>query len=437
MTRRIAVLAGMATLLAGSIAAQSAPTPKLSGKTPGECTKEAYTWHTAQLTDVVTALRAAKDPEESRAAAAKYSALYAAVNAEARRAAAECGAQFNVETVAPSELFDLAGLYAFVRDTANARRATERGLTAKNLTPRQRGQALLLAINLEITRSNGYFGVLDQAERYVAQIDQFPDSLADLKLAAHQRMLGQYEYLDVDDGLRQHATAIIDLGRRLGKTSALTSAFLSLARSAADELHADSALMILDRAEKELGAAVAAKSFKDFRDRYALIGTRAAPVTGQYWLNVDGTPAPLQPGNGTVTFIEFTAHWCMPCKNSYPGVRSLAERFRGKPFQGVLVTSLYGYLGDRRNLNESQEVEADRAYFTQEHAIPFRIAVNPPPNDRHGQPKVDEDYRVGGIPQIIIVDKRGVIRQIVTGWDRGNTERIGRYIDRLLLEPTG
>jgi hypothetical protein len=124
----------------------------------------------------------------------------------------------------------------------------------------------------------------------------------------------------------------------------------------------------------------------------------------------------------------------MPCKNSYPGLREVAERFRGKDFEGVLVTSLYGYLGDRRDLTPEQEVEADREYYTKEHALPFRVAINSPVKGE--QVKVDTDYRVGGIPQIVIVDKRGIIRQIVIGWDHGNTKRIGDLIERLLREPT-
>jgi thiol-disulfide isomerase/thioredoxin len=409
--------------------------PNFAGSTPAECTRRATEWRIAQLTAAMTALRTAKDPEESRAASAKYAALYGAASKESQRAARACAAAFNVDSISPAQLPDLAALYSFAGDTAKTRRATERALAAPNLSPRQRGQTLALAMAQEITaRPSDYFGIIAGAERYLAQIDQLPDSLADIKLAAHQRMLGQYEYLDVDEGLRQHATAIIELGRRSGSSASLPGAFLSLARSAADYLHPDSALMILDAAEKELGTEKVGAMFKDFRNRYALIGKPAAAITGQYWLNAGGAPVPVQPGNGKVTFIEFTAHWCMPCKNSYPGVRSLAERFRGQAFEGVLVTSLYGYLGTRKNLTAEQEVDADRSYFTQEHELPFKVAVNPPPKTGRSQPAVDEAYRVGGIPQIVIVDKRGIIRQIVIGWDRGNTDRIGQIIEQLLNE---
>ena len=33
-----------------------------------------------------------------------------------------------------------------------------------------------------------------------------------------------------------------------------------------------------------------------------------------------------------------------------------------------------------------------------------------------------------------IIDKKGVIRQIVTGWDQGNTERFSKFIDQLIAE---
>jgi thiol-disulfide isomerase/thioredoxin len=153
------------------------------------------------------------------------------------------------------------------------------------------------------------------------------------------------------------------------------------------------------------------------------------------------TPDWCTPGNGKVTLVEFTAHWCGPCKNSYPGIKKVAQHFAGQPFQGVMVTGIYGYVGEKRNLTPEQEVEADAEYFGKEHAVPFPVAINvnapvsDPNNPReYPNPKVDRAYRVGGIPQIVIIDKHGVIRQIVIGWDHGNTERFTNYITQLLAE---
>lgn len=411
--------------------AQAVPkAPSVDAHAPVDCVKGLNDWRSAQMIPAATAVRSAS-PEARDSAVAVYQRIYSAVNAEAVRSAKECGAKFSVDKVPTAQLTDLANLYTFVGDTANRRRASERALSSTDLTPRQRGQALLAALGEEIHAAGDHFGILAGPERVVAQIDAMPDSLADIKLSGHLSLLGRYEYLDVNEGLRVHATALIALGRRLGNAGAMISGFESLARSAADRLQPDSALAILAAAEKELGPEKTRARFEDFRNRYALIGTKGVPVTGTWWLNSGTSTAPVQPGDGKVHLIEFTAHWCVPCKNSYPGLRAIAERFKGQPFDGVMVTQLYGYLGQQRPLTAEQEVEADRVFYTQEHGLSFRVAISPFPTGQ-SMPAMDAAYRIGGFPQIVILDRAGIIRQIVTGWDQGNTKRIGDYVERLL-----
>ena len=437
-SRFVAVLLALVPAVGVAQLQPSATAPVVAAKTPGECTKALNDWRTEQITPLMNAYRTAT-PENREKAVAAYTAAFRSLSSETTRAAGVCAARFDVKTIPSAQLSELVELYALAADTAGRRRVTERMLSATDLPPRQKAEALVLEMRQEISRQTGYFGILESAERVADRIDALPDSLADIKLRAHQSLLGQYEYLDVNEGLRKHATATIELGRRLKMPQATVGGFESLARSAADRLQPDSALAILAAAEKEIGSELANKAFADFRNRYALIGTKAAPIEGQWWLNMTGTPSTVMPNDGKVRLIEFTAHWCAPCKNSYPGLRSIAERFSGKGFEGVLVTSLYGYIGAQKALTPEQEVEADRAYYGKEHELPFRVAVNPPPKPQPGkfmQPKADEDYRVGGIPQIVIIDRRGVIRQIVIGWDQGNTKRIGDLIERLLKEPS-
>ena len=402
---------------------------------PAACSKSVNEWRTAQVAPALAEYRKATD--STRPALQKaYVAAYNAANTGSQKMAAECAAKFSVATIPAAELMDLITLYNTARDTTNSRLATQRVMTEKNLPPRVHGQALLLAMSQEATRDPSYFGIIAGAEKYASEIDQLPDSLDDLKLMAHRTMVYRYDYLDVADGLAHHATALIALGRKLNRSQDMITGYSLLARSYADRLHPDSALRILDAGEKEIGDS-ATESFKDFRHRYALIGTAAPVISAEWWINPDSkevvTPAP-----GKVTLIEFTAHWCGPCKNSYPGLRALAERLKGEPFTGLMVTQLYGYLGTRQNLSPEQEVAADREYFGTEHALPFPVAINPQIKQVAGQPfaqpKADADYRVGGIPQIMLIDKKGIIRQIVTGWDQGNTERFSTYINQLVSE---
>ncbi len=439
----------LAALLVTALAAAVVPAPASAQTTtsrapaadngsmssPAACAKSASDWRAARVAPALAEYRKATD--STRPALQKaYVAAYNAANAGAQQMAADCAAKFSVATVPAAQLMDLIALYNAARDTANGRLATERVMTEKNLPPRVHGQALMLAMNQEATRDPSYFGIIAGAEKYASEIDQLPDSLDDLKLMAHRTMVYRYDYLDVADGLAHHATALIALGRKLNRPQEMITGYSLLARSYADRLHPDSALRILDAGAKEIGDS-ATERFKDFRDRYALIGTPAPVISAEWWINPDSKGV-VTPATGKVTLIEFTAHWCGPCKNSYPGLRALAERLKGEPFTGLMVTQLYGYLGTRQNLSPEQEVAADREYFGKEHALPFPVAINPQMKQVAGQPfmqpKPDMDYRVGGIPQIMIIDKKGVIRQIVTGWDQGNTERFSKYIDQLISE---
>ena len=410
------------------------PAQKTSQLSPAACTKAANDWRTAQVVQPLAAYRVATDANRAELQA-KYVDAINVAGKGAQKMAAACAAKFSVATTPPAQLGDLVTLLTLAQDTTNVRLATDRLLTDKTLPQRARAQGMILGMNRAITANSNHFGVLDDAEKFVAQIDALPDSLNDMKIQAHSRMLGQYEYLDVADGLEKHALAIIALSRDNPASQSMVSGYRSLARSFADRLHPDSALKILDAGERVIGP-TAAKTFEDFRARYALIGKRASKIDAQWWINTDEKSV-VTPVPGKVTLVEFTAHWCGPCKNSYPGLRSLSERFKGKEFTGVMVTQLYGYLGTQKNLTPEQEIEADRAYFGKEHAVPFPVAVNPQikqTGTAFVQPKPDTDYRVGGIPQIMIIDKNGIIRQIVTGWDQGNTERFAKFIDQLLAE---
>jgi thiol-disulfide isomerase/thioredoxin len=217
---------------------------------------------------------------------------------------------------------------------------------------------------------------------------------------------------------------------------AMASAYSSLARGQGDFLHADSALMILDEADRVFGTAFpdGHRWLDGQREMYRLVGTRATPVEGKWWINAsDGST--LMPGDGKVSVIQFTAHWCVPCKHSYPGMLAMSKHFAGKPVESVLETYLYGYIGKRMGLAPEQEVAADRDYYTGEYGLPFKIAINPTPARGDTTTKdTERRYAVGGIPQIVVVDQKGIIRATVVGWDMGNEKRLTALIDRILLE---
>ena len=60
--------------------------------------------------------------------------------------------------------------------------------------------------------------------------------------------------------------------------------------------------------------------------RYSLVGTGAAPIKAPRWLNAPSDLTEMAM-DGAVTLLEFTAHWCGPCRESYPGINRLRQQY--------------------------------------------------------------------------------------------------------------
>jgi len=389
--------------------------------------------------------------------AGKTPDVTAIVNA-AKKVTRDCAAKIDASTATVRERGDLASLYVYTGDTAKAEHVVDDMLKAKG-SEADRAEALAAGVRLAIAKWDPFAGRNRQAEKLLADLDRLSDGVIATKISAHTMMLGRYDYADNDEGLRLQATQLLALAKRALELNAMPmtqarpaqgdrpavpavsgaympmlNAYSSLARAEGDYLHADSALMVLDEGIRVVGSAFppAKSSLEANKKMYQLVGTTATPVSGRWWVNAaDNTTAKL--GDGKVSILQFTAHWCVPCKQSYPPMLRLMGKYKGKPVESVMVTGLYGFLGDQRDMTPEQEVAADREYYAQHHHLPFPVAINPAPA-RGQQDDNEARYAVGGIPEIVIIDRKGVIRATVVGWDKGNEARFASLIDKLLAE---
>jgi thiol-disulfide isomerase/thioredoxin len=443
MTKRMVMVGSLIAGLAPAGFAQGA-TLAVPQTAAAQCRLDASNYQAKKVAD----LRAAGTTLTSE--------LVRPITAEAKRIARDCANKISPDGASVAELSALSSLYLYTNDTSKAKDAVARVTAKPGMSERDRADAMVAAEQLAIATFDPFIGLNPDAERYVREVDQMSDAVLAQKVRAHDLLLARYEYADIDDGLRDHARKLLDLAQRALRTNALgilmparpgapsvnaaypvmATAYSSLARGAGDFFHADSALMILDEADRVLGT-VYPDEHRDLdgqRAMYKLVGTKATPIDGKWWINgTDG--ASLTPGDGRVTLIQFTAHWCAPCKHSYPGMLNMSRHFAGKPVESILYTDLYGFIGAKANLTPEQEVAEDRDYYTKEHGLPFKIAINPPlargdtvtrDNNRR--------YEVGGVPEIIVVDQRGIIRATVVGWDNGNEKRLTALIDKILTE---
>jgi len=384
-----------------------------------------------------------------------------AIVAASRKVMRDCAEKIDESKASVRERSDLASLWISTGDTSRAERIVNE-LLGQQGSESDRADARIAGIRLAIAKWDAFAGANPEGERLVRQLDGLSDAVMAQKITGHASLLGRYEYADLDEPIRAQATQLLALTKRAVETNALPmtearpaqgsrpavpsynpayvsmlSAYQSLARTHGDFLHADSALMVLEEAERVVGPSYpyASASIAGSKAMYKLVGESATPIDGKWWVNAaDGSV--VKPGNGRISIVQFTAHWCVPCKKSYEPMNRLMAKYKGKPVESIMATNLYGYIGTKRNLTPEQEVAADRDYFAVEHKLASTVAINPSTDPRAPEYAATNDgrYAVGGIPEIVIIDRKGVIRATVVGWDRGNEARFAAFIDKLLAE---
>jgi thiol-disulfide isomerase/thioredoxin len=168
------------------------------------------------------------------------------------------------------------------------------------------------------------------------------------------------------------------------------------------------------RAGKEQTAHVllAALPSQDDMVRMDLVGT-FAPT----WRDVESVSGSFPPSisalRGRVILLDFWATWCGPCRVVIPKLGALQARYGA---QGLSV------------LGVSTEESEDVALFTQRMAVPYAVAV-----DKHAQ--TTRSYGVMSLPTLVVIDKRGVVRDVAIGYDSSEDARLESSVRSLLAEP--
>lgn len=383
---------------------------------------------------------------QQRAVKQLTSEIVRKIEADKVAMAQKCAAQFGVATVPETDLPPLIALYGEAAQPDLAKAALTRALASKTMPVTSRAEVLAQAVStgLREPKSDERNARL---ERYVDELDRLPGDLLEIKLGTHARMNGYYRGDDIDDGIIKHSTWLIERAKtftpeqRVQHGSTIISAHINMAEAVAGRGDNPRALTLLKAARTGWGDIRNADRMLDpVMARYALVGTLGAPITAPRWLNAPANTTIAMPG--AVTLLEFTAHWCGPCKESYPGVKRLLAKYGSRGFRVVLATELYGYFGAERPLTPEAEFERDREYWAHE-GLNVPVAVEdqrkPPVRGADGNYTYfdnpnDKAYEVGGIPQIHIIDKQGRIRLIMVGYDDANEKSLATLIEKLLKE---
>ncbi len=146
--------------------------------------------------------------------------------------------------------------------------------------------------------------------------------------------------------------------------------------------------------------------------RMDLVGT-FAPT----WRDVETVNGSFPPSigalRGRVVLLDFWATWCAPCRIVVPKLGALQGRYGA---QGLSV------------LGVSTEDAQDVAVYAQRTAMPYAVAV-----DKHAE--TTRSYGVLSLPTVVVIDRRGVVRDVAIGYDTGEDARLDSLVRTLLAEP--
>lgn len=111
---------------------------------------------------------------------------------------------------------------------------------------------------------------------------------------------------------------------------------------------------------------------------------------------------------GKVVIVDFFASWCGPCKDSFPAMQELHEKFGGK---GLVILAV--------NLDKKAE---DMKEFLSKHAATFPIV-------RDGANALVKEVKIATMPSSFILDRTGKVRFVHRGFKGDKTKE--EYIQQI------
>ena len=146
---------------------------------------------------------------------------------------------------------------------------------------------------------------------------------------------------------------------------------------------------------------------------------RLQPLTG------DARPLSLADLRGSVVLLNFWGTWCPPCRRELPHIAQIYKSHQADADFKLLAVSCGGP-GDEEKIDALRNATA--ALLKKMH-ITMPTYADP---DEVTRTAVDRVAGFEGYPTTLVLDRRGIIRGIWVGYERGSEEQMEELIGRLL-----
>jgi thiol-disulfide isomerase/thioredoxin len=355
------------------------------------------------------------------------------------RIAADCLARWPLAATRGIDLLELAKLYGEADRYDEARAAIEKRLAEPGITDAGRGDALDTWITatqrgsrVEENRPRS----IRAAEEVAPKLEKLGDGATWQKLIAY-RWLTSYYRGDADENGKvfQAARRFMELFAKLDAARqrdneaqfGLYCAYEDLAGVYSSRGDNGRAIALLREGLEELANPSFNKGLQKALLHYELVGKPAPAIAAPYWLN-SAPPGGRIDFKGKVTVVEFTAHWCIPCQQTYPELMKLDKRYAGRGARFLMATALYGYFGKERGLSGEDELAADRKYYTEEHQVTLPVAMAA----KSSEDANAQAYGIQAIPELVVIDQQGLVRRFLTGLGPSEESALTALLEELL-----
>ena len=116
---------------------------------------------------------------------------------------------------------------------------------------------------------------------------------------------------------------------------------------------------------------------------------------------------------GRVTYVDFWASWCGPCRLSLPALNRLSQEFDPNDFSVVAISVDY--------------VDEDALDFLVRYPVDYPVVI-----DKSGDS--GRAFAVAGMPSGYLIGRDGLIREVHVGFRKGDEQVLRERIQSLLSE---
>ncbi len=120
---------------------------------------------------------------------------------------------------------------------------------------------------------------------------------------------------------------------------------------------------------------------------------------------------PLNTFKGELVYLDFWASWCIPCKESFPFMNQLQNRYKN---EGLRIITI--------NLDKTPQAALT---FLEAHPAHFPIYHDP-------EQQLTKQLSVKGLPTSFLFTPDGELHQRMTGFNQYKAQKLSKTIENLL-----